>query len=169
MGFHAFGDFTMTRAGFNALLPHEKTEMAMLLREYAEQNGAAYALDPEIAAHCGLRHSYSLKDAGDIPVPPDSRSAADIGRRLVEEDASAHSYPRTAGKVLVLIAAAGRSGLRANRAGIAVAVGAWAGTAGKALDSLKEGGLIRRAPGDRWIATGRGGDIAGIIGERFDR
>lgn len=60
MGFRAFGDFAMTLRQFEALQPHTRTEMALLVQERLREEGDGRQLSPEIADWADLQHSYKI-------------------------------------------------------------------------------------------------------------
>lgn len=156
MGFCAFGDFTMTRVAFLALLPHEKTELALLLEEYAEQTGGGCRIDPEIARHARLRHHYALPGASAMV---DGETAA-LGDRLLSEDPAAHGFPKTAARLLLMIAEAGPSGFRATQAQMAQRVRAAKPSVISALSCLRNDALILRVGRTGcWSPTERGCEI----------
>jgi hypothetical protein len=64
MGFHAFGDFRMTRAEFYNLQDHARMEFALLVREHKAQTGDEREIAPEIARWLDQRHAYQMPSCG---------------------------------------------------------------------------------------------------------
>ncbi len=60
MGFRAFGDFSMTLRQFEALQPHTRTEMALLVQERLREKSDGRQLSREIADWADLQHSYKI-------------------------------------------------------------------------------------------------------------
>ncbi|MEV4609755.1 hypothetical protein MRBLMR1_004854 [Neorhizobium sp. LMR1-1-1.1] len=62
MGFHAFGDFEMTRKEFEQMQPHTRTEMALLIQERLRQTDDERNLRPDMARCAQQCHSYRIPE-----------------------------------------------------------------------------------------------------------
>lgn len=151
MPFNVFGDnFRMTARHFEALLPHEKTEFALLLREQLEEQGCRRPLDGEIADHTRRHHAYA------IPTPPAPPIAAEGMTERLTGDVSSHgSYPKLAASIIRAVYDTENGVLDATKEDIAARFKATRTGVERAMNNLIADELIRRVGTQKWSLTAK--------------
>ncbi|MCJ7996669.1 hypothetical protein J5N58_06850 [Rhizobium cremeum] len=137
---------------FSALLPHEKTEMALLLQERLTVEGARRVYGEAIAAHAGKTHAYVLPfaDGG-------AQVLEDVAAKVTGEAGCKGVWTRLASSVLLAIHEAHDGVLKANKSEIAARFGASATAVERTMGGLIRDGLVRRwGKSSHWALTDLG-------------
>ncbi|MEH6691306.1 MAG: hypothetical protein V7774_09000 [Pseudorhizobium pelagicum] len=151
MPFNVFGEkFTMTPQRFETLLPHEKTQFALLIQERLDEQGTGRLLDDHIAQHALRHHAYAIPTPAAPPIV-----AEGITERLTGEVSSHGSYPKLAASIIRAIHEADDGVLEATKEEIATRFKATRTGVERAMNNLLDDQLIRRTStrGQRWTLT----------------
>ncbi|MCJ8517807.1 hypothetical protein ABID21_000678 [Pseudorhizobium tarimense] len=140
----------MTALQFEALLPHEQTEMALLVRERLEEAGRGRELPRELAAHVIRSHAYAIPTPATPPIVTEG-----ITERLTGEVSSHGSYPKLAAAIIQAIHEAEGGILEATKEDIAARFKATRNGVERAMNNLLDDQLIRRTStrSQRWTLT----------------
>ncbi|CDZ43077.1 Hypothetical protein NGAL_HAMBI1146_58500 [Neorhizobium galegae bv. officinalis] len=161
MGFHAFGDFTMTRTRFDALLPHERTEFALLLLERMRETSDERPIDGDIGRYAGMRHHYQMPSGGIEPHVNEG-----VAERIVDEASRKGPWPRTAAGILLMIDSVGGV-LLSRKDEFAEHFAVSRNAIERAIDNLLDDKLISRSGGiNSWALTERGWNVVASLKEQ---
>ncbi len=152
MELYAFGYFTMPAQRFDALLPHEKTEMAMLLQERLTVEGVRRVYGEDIAAHAGKTHAFVLPSVGG-----GGQVLEEVAAKMTGEAGCKGVWTRLASSVLRAIGEAHDGVLKANKSEIAQRFGASNTAVERTMGGLIRDGLVRRwGKSSHWALTDLG-------------
>lgn len=151
MPFNVFGEkFSMTPRRFETLLPHERTEFALLVQERLDEQGHGRGLDDHIAQHARRCHAYVIPTPAAPPIVTEG-----ITERLTGEVSSHGRYPKLAASILQAIHEEDDGVLEATKEEIAARFKATRTGVERAMNNLLDDQLIRRIStrGQRWTLT----------------
>ncbi|ATN32886.1 hypothetical protein ACO34A_03605 [Rhizobium sp. ACO-34A] len=162
MALSAFGDFTMTAQRFEALLPHEQTEMALLLQERLDEEGTRRRLGDSIAAHAGKVHAYALPSVGGESLVP-----KDVVAKLTGAARTTGSWSKLAVAVLSAIDRSNDGILRATRGEIGARFCVTESVVERTMGGLIRDGLVRRwGKTSNWALTDLGRTVIADLDAR---
>ncbi|MCM2399824.1 hypothetical protein NBH20_01535 [Rhizobium sp. S153] len=165
MALHAFDDFKMTAKRFGALMPHEKTEMALLLQERLAEGGSRILLDDCIAVHAGKVHAYELPSVGGESLVP-----KDVAGKLAGETRTTGSWSKLAISLLSAIDQADDGVLKATRSEICARFSVTVSVADRTMGGLIQDGLVRRwGKSSHWALTDLGRALVADLAARAGR
>lgn len=165
MGFYAFGHFSMSAQRFDALMPHEQTEVALLLQERLDEEGTRRRLGDPIAAHAGKTHAYALPSVGGESLVP-----KDVAGKLAGEMRTTGSWSKLAISVLSAIDRSEDGVLKATRSEICTRFSVSVSVADRTMGGLIQEGLVRRwGKSSHWALTDLGRSLVADLAERAGR
>lgn len=144
----AYAEFSLSPSKFEALMPHDKTLMAMLLQERGQ------VVAPAVALHADKRHAYALETSQD-EVEPEG-----VSTRLLGKLPNGGKFPKLASNILKAIASAEAGVLKMTKAQMAEHFSASVYSVERVMNNLFDDGLIRRVSGTcDWSLTPSGIDL----------
>lgn len=165
MELHAFGYFTMTEQHFGALMPHEKTELSLLLQERLTEKGARRIFGERVALHAGKSHAYQLPSVGGESLVP-----KDVAGKLAGETRTTGSWSKLAISLLSAIDQADDGVLKATRSEICARFSVTVSVADRTMGGLIQDGLVRRwGKSSHWALTDSGRALVADLAARAGR
>lgn len=151
-------EFDMGKERFAALLPHERTEFALLLQE--RRKGRISSAMADLA---GRTHAYNLPAVAEAH--EGERAEQDLRGRLLTVSEKSRTYPKLARAILMSVHDAGNDGADLTPALLMKIFGASNRSVNIAVNKLRDGGLILCGRTYRWVLTERGREVVDELRE----
>lgn len=153
-------EFDLSKERFAALLPHERTEFAMLLRE----RGCVHHASSDVRAALDEKHAYDLPVVAEIHEEEVVKRA--LPDRLLTVSEKSSTYPKLARAILMSVSDAGDDGADLTPSLLMRIFGASNRSVNTAVNKLRDGGLIVCGRAYRWVLTERGREVVAELQAR---
>lgn len=153
-------EFNLSKERFWALLPHERTEFALLLQE--QRKGRVSPAMKRLLAK--KKHAYNLPTAAESH--GESAEKRDLPDRLLTVSEKSSTYPKLARAILMRVAEAGGDGADLTPSLLMKTYEVSHPSVDKAVSKLRDGGLILCGRAYRWSLTERGRDMVADLQAR---
>ena len=152
-------ELDMGKERFAALLPHERTEFALLLQERRKGR-----VSPAMADLAKKKHAYNLPVVAEIHEEEVVKRA--LPDRLLTVSEKSSTYPKLARAILMSVSDAGTDGADLTPSLLMRIFGASNHSVNTAVNKLRDGGLILCGRAYRWVLTQRGREVVAELQAR---